>query len=109
MTNPDWFTVATLVLSLPHVPVAVLVDPSDIVTVAVICSVWPTQIVELVEVTVTDVAVTDGVSGAVGLFLQESIKQNKIIRPENKIYFFIFPPLLRIYILIISLSNRDCP
>lgn len=57
VTNPDWVTVATNVLLLLHVPVPGLVVPSDIVTVAVICSVWPTTIVELGEVTLTETIV----------------------------------------------------
>jgi hypothetical protein len=64
------------------------------VTVAVICSVLPTTIVECSEVTVT--LVTFGVTGGVGVvglpLLQESIKQTKTKRPEDKINLFMLPP-----------------
>lgn len=53
VTSPDWFIPATTGFSLIHVPTPGLVFPSDIVTVTVICSVLPTGIVELGEVTVT--------------------------------------------------------
>jgi hypothetical protein len=60
-------------LSLPHTPVPGLVVLSVIVTVAVICSVCPTRIVELGEVTSTLFGVgvvVVGFDGPVGFFLQ---------------------------------------
>jgi hypothetical protein len=93
VTNPDWSTVATPVLPLLHVPVPALVVPSDIVTVAVICSVLPTTIVEWVEVTVTPVIVGGvgvGGVGVVGLpFPQASISKREDKRTTAKIPFFI--------------------
>jgi len=91
VARPDWFTVATLVLSLPHVPDAALVVPSDIVTVAVICSVWPTKIVERFEVTVTVETVGGGFGVTALSFLQESIKQIKAKRPQINKNLLIFP------------------
>jgi len=102
VTNPDWSIFATLGLSLPQVPVPGLVVLSDILTVAVICSVFPTTIVEWSEVTVTPIIV-GGVGGGVGVvgvvelsFPQENIKQSKTRRPEDKINLFMLPPLFEV-------------
>jgi len=112
-TMPVLFTVATLVFAELHVPaVTALRVLSDIVAVAVNCSVAPTKSIVLAEVTEIDTTVTAGGSGVVDpLHAGSMTRTARRMQTENTLLILWLPSEFRhvmaVAMKISSTSARD--